>query len=444
MRAGRVGAGPEATQAGKTSGPQLLISARSAAEFRSGLDIGSVLNGKVLQVFDQDTALVRFRGYNLVTQSETPLQPGADIHAEITSLGDPIAMKMLPTGGGLDHAASLLERLGLPMTRANIEFIALMSRAGIPLTAENVHGMFGQLAAVPQGPNTAAAVVLAHLMDVPVSPATLEAILALTDTQPQLGARLGEMSAQIPRAQAQIPGGAAPVLAELAQAIEALPVRPGEALSAENVRELLQNLGVGYERAVAEGAAAGAGLKGLLVGARAELAQQILLAQRQGWTSAALTALGTNVDGLLRQIDAYQILARIPSLNLPHLYFQIPYWVPFVQNPLTLTVRARKDEPTGDMDPDNTEIEFAVRTRRWGLVHARLVIRDGRIRGAIEAETPEARDTVERRLGALVGRLEALDYSVVQMHALVAAVVDVDAPVVPRIDLRESLFDMEV
>ncbi|MAF10081.1 hypothetical protein CMK11_06475 [Candidatus Poribacteria bacterium] len=444
MRAGRVDAAPEAAQAGKTSGPQLLISARSAAEFRNGLDVGHVLNGKVLQVFDQDTALVRFRGYNLVTQSSTPLNAGADIHAEITNLGDPITMKMLPTGGGLDNAAALLERLGLPATRANIEFIALMSRAGMPLTPENVQGMFQQLAGLPQGPNTPSALILAHLLDIPVSPATLEAIQALTDTQPQLGARLAEMTAQLGRAQAQIPAGQAPTLEALAQAIAALPVTPGEEVSAESVRQLLQNLGVGYERAVAEGAAAGTGLKGLLIGARAELAQQILIAQQQGRSAAAVAALATGIDGMLRQIDAYQILARIPALNLPHLYMQIPYWVPFATAPLTLTVQARKDEPTGDMDADNTEIEFAVRTRRWGLVHARLVIRDGRIRGAIEAETPEARDVISPRLDALIGRMERLGYSVVQMQALVAAIADVDEPVVRRIDLRESLFDMEV
>ena len=230
----------------------------------------------------------------------------------------------------------------------------------------------------------------------------------------------------------------------LAQAIAALPISPGEEASAESVRQLLQNLGVGYERAVAEGAAAGAGLKGLLIGARAELAQQILIAQQQGRSAAGITALATSIDGALRQLDAYQILARIPSLNLPHLYLQIPYWVPFATSPLTLTVKARKEEPTGDMDADNTEIEFAVRTRRWGLVHARLVIREGRIRGAIEAETPEARDVIEPRLDALVGRLERLGYSVVQMQALVAVIADIDEPVVRRIDLRESLFDMEV
>ena len=170
MRSGSVGASPEVTQSGKTGGPQLLISARSAAEFRSGLDVGQVLNGKVLQVFDQDTALVQFRGYNLVTQSSTPLHAGADIHAEITNLGEPITMKMLPMGGGIDHSASLLERLGLPVTRANIEFIALMSRAGIPLTPDNVQAMIQQLSGLPQTPNTPASTNSPKLSDAVCSP----------------------------------------------------------------------------------------------------------------------------------------------------------------------------------------------------------------------------------------------------------------------------------
>ena len=443
MRSGRVGAGPEVAQAAKASGPQLLISARSAAEFRSGLDVGHVLNGKVLQVFDQDTALVQFRGYNLVTQSSTPLHAGADIHAEITNLGEPITMKMLPMGGGLDHSASLLERLGLPVTRANIEVIALMSRAGMPLTADNVQGMFQQLAALPNAPGVPAALVLAHLLDVPVSPASLQAIHALTEAQPQLGARIADMSGQIARAQAQLPSPNASLEA-LAQAIQDLPARPGDGMTAESVRQMLQSVGVGYERAVAEGAAADLGLKGLLIGARAELAQQIMLADQQARGAGALVALGNNNEGLLNQLDAYQILARIPSLNLPHLYLQIPYWLPFVKDPLTLTVKGRKDEATGDMDPDNTEIEFSVRTRRWGVVHARLVIRDGRIRGAIEAETPEARDTIQPQLAALIGRLERLGYTVTQMQALVAQIADMDEPVLPRLDVRELLVDMEV
>ncbi len=346
-------------------------------------------------------------------------------------------------GGGIDHSASLLERLGLPVTRANIEFIALMSRAGIPLTPDNVQAMIQQLSGLPQTPNTPAALVFAHLLNVPVSPASLEAIQALMETQPQLGARIAEMSGQIARAQAQLPAQSASLDA-LAQAIQDLPARPGDGMTPESVRQLLTNLGVGYERAVAEGAAAGLGLKGLLIGARADLAQQIMLADQQARGAGALVALGNNVDGMLRQLDAYQILARIPSLNLPHLYLQIPYWLPFVKDPLTLTVKARKEQATGDMDPDNTEIEFSVRTRRWGVVHARLVIREGRIRGAIEAETPEARNTIQPRLERLIGRLERLGYTVTQMHALVAQVADMDEPVLPRLDLRELLVDMEV
>jgi hypothetical protein len=185
-------------------------------------------------------------------------------------------------------------------------------------------------------------------------------------------------------------------------------------------------------------------LKGLLLGARTELLQQLLLAGQRGGSTTLLQALRANLEGTLRQLDAAQILARIPSLNLPHLYLHIPFWGSLPGPPLTLEVRGRKRSPTEEMDEDNTDIEFSVKSRRWGLVHLRFAMRSGRTRGTIEAESPEARMFIEKKVGRLMESLRDIGYGVDQLSVLVARSVELGRPVLQVAGLGGYHLDMEV
>ena len=92
----------------------------------------------------------------------------------------------------------------------------------------------------------------------------------------------------------------------------------------------------------------------------------------------------------------------------------------------------------------HTEIEFSVKTKKWGRVHLRFVIHDGRIRASIEAETAEAKERIDSKVRAFVGRLEEVGYSIQQMTTLVARALGEPEPVIPPIHFGDFHLDMEV
>jgi hypothetical protein len=443
MRTERLPSSPSTVRVAQEM-PRLFLSSRTMEDFKALVSVGDILNGRVLDLLDDERSIVRFLGFNMVTQSETPLDKGSLVRAEITALEDQVTMRLLQPGSVAHRAASLLERADVPATREHVAVIAMMARAGIPLTAENVQDVFRQVGQMPPGPKTAELVVLARALDVPVSAASLQALDVLTEPPVPLGHQTAALSASLERALADLPEQEQGPLRDLASALQALPFRPDADDLTGQTRDFLRALGLHFEAAAARGEPATGSVKELLLAAQAALLERAEAATQRGGSPAALDALRGEVEGLLRQLDAFQVLARIPSLNLPHLYLHYMYWVG-IQSPVTIQVRGRKHKPEEAMDAENIELEFSVRTKRWGLLHVRITVREGRLTGRVETESSEARAFIEPRLHRLSRRLADAGYSVQRIVChLIASLSETLEPAIPRLWMYDHYLDVQV
>jgi hypothetical protein len=392
-----------------SSGPRLILSPRSVDEFRAKIAVGDILSGRVLDALDKERVVVRFLDFNIVAQSETPLTRGETVRAEVTAIQEQVFMRLIPPGSALERATALLAELGVPVNRANLETLALMARAGVPLTSENLRDVFAALQAPGNRERSASVVVLGRALGVPLTPATLETLETLTETPTPLGARLASVTAELRTVLPTLAPDESGRLRELESFVNTLLIRPDTGNVREQVSRFLNALGLGAENRLANGATPEPSLKTALWAAQADIALRIAEATARGGNPALLESLRGNLDGLARQLDAFQLLARIASPDLPNLYLQFAYWAG-VLVPATLQVRARRHKPEAPTDDENTDIEFSVRTERWGVVRVRMAIREGVVTGRVEVETPEAQAFVAPRLRSLAARIGDVGY----------------------------------
>lgn len=150
--------------------PLLIAPAASAEDLAQVLDVGQVLQGKVIAELGNGKWVVCFRGVNLVAASETPLPKDAPITVEVTDLSSGIAMRLLPPESAevpagetrMDHAARLLTSLKLAPEPQNIEIALQLRRFGAPVTKSAVETVAAfvsrpalpgpDVAVEPQGP----------------------------------------------------------------------------------------------------------------------------------------------------------------------------------------------------------------------------------------------------------------------------------------------------
>ncbi|MBM3214954.1 hypothetical protein FJZ36_08570 [Candidatus Poribacteria bacterium] len=413
-----------------SSATRLVVSPRSIEEFRARIAVGDLLAGRVLENVDEGRSIVRFLDFNVVAESQTPMERGATVRAEVTAIGDQVLMRLLQPGGSLEQAVDLLDRIGVPTTRANLEVVALMARAGVPMTPANLVEILNAASGNPSIPPDIA--VLARSLGVPLSPSSLDALAALAEPIPPLGDGLASLQGNL--------AAATPILGERGEAARTLAafltgivVDPNAGNVAEQTQRFLAALGLGVERAVQGDNPSAESLKSLLWAARAELGAALGAAGPAG--STTLAALAGNIDGLLRQLDALQLLARLAPSSLPNLYLHYAYWAG-IPRPLTLEVRHRSRSPGEETEADNTDIEFAVRTQRWGVVRVRMAIRDGSITGRLETETTDGRQFAQSRIGTLVSRLGDIGYTVQAFGCMVAG--KRQEPVVARLSLSSA------
>lgn len=416
-----------------SSEPRLILSPRSIEEFRAKIAVGDILSGRVLETLENGHAIVRFLDVNVLVQSETPLNRGETVRAEVTAIEDQIFMRLIPPGSALERATTLLTELGVPVNRTNFDVLVLLARAGVPLTKENLDEVFKAMK--NRGPRSAPLVVLGKTLGVPLTPATLETLATLTETPSLLGVRLASLAAELQTVLSTLTPETSVRLRELETFLRELVIRPESGNLREQVRQFLNALGLDTENRFVRGTSVEPSLKTRLWAAQAELALRLAETTARSGNPTPLESLRANLEALLRQLDALQLLARVASPDLPNLYLQLAYWAG-VPVPTTLQVRARRHKPQTPTDDENLDIEFSVRTERWGIVRIRMVLREGVVTGRVEVETPEAHAYVTSRLRLLAARIEDVGYRVHSLTSQVKATPE--KPILPLPELTSQ------
>lgn len=110
---------------------------------------GQIFSGKTIKLLPGQMAEIAALGQKVTAQLEAPLQTGERYTFQVTSLDQGIALRVLaetpPASRLPDHAAALLEKLGLPSTKENLAFTAAAIENGKPLSSELIQMASGWL-----------------------------------------------------------------------------------------------------------------------------------------------------------------------------------------------------------------------------------------------------------------------------------------------------------
>ncbi len=99
--------------------------------FKTGLKMGSTMNGKVLQAFGNDQYMVSLRGVNLIAQSDIPMKRGDRFKAEIREVQPRLILKILHAE---DQGGRLAEKWGVKGEGRTL--ISEMVSARMPLSRD--------------------------------------------------------------------------------------------------------------------------------------------------------------------------------------------------------------------------------------------------------------------------------------------------------------------
>lgn len=110
---------------------------------------GQIFSGKTIKLLPGQMAEIVALGQRVTAQLEAPLQTGERYTFQVTSLSQGIALRVLtetpPASRLPDHAAVLLEKLGLPSTKENMAFTTAAIENGKPLSSELIQMASGWL-----------------------------------------------------------------------------------------------------------------------------------------------------------------------------------------------------------------------------------------------------------------------------------------------------------
>ena len=59
------------------------------------LDLGSIVNGRILEKINDSKYILRIYGYNIITESKKPLKKGDELQFEIKSINNHLTIKLI-------------------------------------------------------------------------------------------------------------------------------------------------------------------------------------------------------------------------------------------------------------------------------------------------------------------------------------------------------------
>jgi len=403
--------------------PILYVSNRTFEQFKSRLQVGQVLSGRVLLAFEDNKYLVRFMGNNVITSSEASFNKGDVVNVLVTNVGDKVEMRLLPhktanQQNSIIRAISveeILESLNIPVTQNTIEIANALIRDGIPLTKSAIEELLTHLNSVSGNKNEVVELLaLAKALELPINDRVLSNLRLLLSQRLSIGEQLSQLKAEITQL-ISTNGNLADeqILANLTELIEQIAINPEEVNVVSQIRSFLARLGISHEKTLLLLGKAGnvdnllenlrANLKSLLLQTR----ENLLTADGSAPRSAEAERLLALVDGMLQNIEVQQLANQKLSELLPHFYLQIPYTVD--GQTVTLEVKGRS-EGRDKIDPENIQLDFSIKTVNLGLVRIHLTIVNKHISCDIKVEDERVRTFVNQFTGELTERLQNLNY----------------------------------
>ena len=383
--------------------PIFYVSNRSIEQFKSSLRIGQILKGRVLYVIDDHRSLIRFLGFNVITESQERLFRGQLVTARVVDIRDKVIMQLVRPQttqrqgqGELIRVVSvdeILEGLGITPDRFTRALVEAMIRYNMAIRADLVDGMAVFLSEIGE-PDMAEAVVLARLIGLPMD---RNLIAALNEViRNDIGgaiSRLQGLISQLPEAEAQ--------------AISAFLRRiSGEAEFREVLEGFARSAGLNYENAL---------MRAILLGnpppqeLRETLKGIILQLMDRGDLPEEVIA---ELRALLRNLEGQQLL-NLPRqsirYDLPILLLQIP--VKIGDEFKTIHIKGYPDDQ-GRINSNNIKLDILFETQNMGRIRVSLMMVERELTLRTWVENEEVKRIIEENSDRLISRMEDMRYRV--------------------------------
>lgn len=402
-----------------------FASEKDRAALLRSLREGQTLQARVVDRTPEGRWALRIRGQDLLTESRLPLVKGRVVSARVEALGPPLVLALLGGEAAGEEALSrALRDLGLDDDPASRAVLGRMIARKLPLNGPAVQDIREALARMGLDLSDAEkvdraidAMLLLASRSVPITPASLEAALAAS-LPSTLGGMLGNLLDLI---RGLSPGLRSQAEAELRALEEALSVllANAEGLDAEDLRRLLDDLGLGLEgklRALTERPADSQDLQRL---SQTDL-KAILLRLRAALSDPARTGDAALIETLRGRVDeALHRLEHLQLLNLPaqrdpapHLLLQIPLLFGQERTSADLRVFYAEKEGRRQIDPENTGFLLGLDLAHLGRVEVDLRLTNRIVDCRIAVEGEAQRDLFSEAQGDLRAGLERCGYAV--------------------------------
>ncbi|MCZ6679395.1 MAG: hypothetical protein O7E52_19355 [Candidatus Poribacteria bacterium] len=412
----------------------IRVSGRTLDQFRANLKVGDLIRGRVVGRFDNNKALVNFRGFNIITEMVTVPNRGEVIEARIISVGDQIAMRVIPTTPtGVNSSttiADLLSTLDLPITGQTQAMVKALIHHNLPLTRENVESLI-QYAALFDGDANVPMdlVALSWLLDLPPNSHLFDALRLLFGDRERLGTQLQKVRTLLVGLLTDMPDGMdATLVQNLLQLIE----HTTQEDFSSQIQRFMAQLGLGYEAQLFAAVGDATLLReflqrshGNLKGALLRLRSQILMRQRESNLpeplQQRLAPVMEALDGILTTIDAHEIAVNHKLANGNQFYLQIPYWLGNQPGTAEILAKSSGSGPNRRLDPESMQLELRIETVHLGTVKIHLHTLQRQMNATILTENSQYCDFIQMYKGDLLSRMRALNYDIKDLGLRVAA-----------------------
>lgn len=171
----------------------LRISNRTIEQFKARLQPGDVIKGRVIGQFENNKALIGFRGFNIVAEIPAQLDKGEIIDVRILEVGDKIVMRLLRPNSNTPvrftaTVTDILNDMGVPANEKTNAIVKALVQYDIPLTEENIQSVLSYSSVIAGESNQPIdLLVLAWFLNFPPNSRILEDLKLFNSVRTPLG-----------------------------------------------------------------------------------------------------------------------------------------------------------------------------------------------------------------------------------------------------------------
>ena len=393
-----------------------LTTESQRASLLGRLSEGQTIQARVVDELSTGRWAIRFLGHTLVAESRLALKPGQVVETRVQDLGPPLTLSISGSPGSEAAAVrTALHQLGLRDDETHRAIIAALIRSGLPVDRGEVQAMRDFLAGLGENPllsdldDLVDRVLFLRSKGLPVTP---DSVAAFWSSAPAgaLGALLEGLSELLRGLDKRV----APASAKLADLLTAIAGTPGE-ITSEEVRDLLDRLGVDMESKLAQGRST----------------ENLRAALMQLLTSPDLSSdQSDQIANLLRFLNTLQA-SSLPGDGSNPVLFQIPL---FDGTKLASAgIRISRGGEDGTVDPHRLSVSITVELSALGHVRIDLSSYDGRNTCGVGVDSQHAHDRISAELASLMEGLTRSGYPVPEVKLRLESAPTGSTPLRPRI-----------